>query len=183
MTGSDANRVRRWGALALLIILPPVLVMLASANLASTADLRMQTAFTAGQADRLRARLETQSTAPGARVDTDLVLRAASRSQAEAELQRRLVDMGEAAAAKIVESSAVALTDTEAENLLEVRATLDGRNASLLRLLHAIETGLPLMTVTRLDVRRLGSEEVSLDTDPPLRIEVVVRAPWKAAVS
>jgi general secretion pathway protein M len=183
VTEPNANRVRRWGALALLIILPPVLVMLAVANVASTADLRMQAAFTAGQADRLRARLETQPTAPETGADTDLVLQAASRSLAEAELQRRLVDLGEAAATKIVESGAGALTDAEAAKLLEVRATFDGRNASLLQLLYAIETGLPLMTVIRLDVRRLGGEEDALDTDPILRIEVVVRAPWKAAVS
>ncbi|WP_062010788.1 type II secretion system protein GspM [Aureimonas sp. AU4] len=183
MNRAAPTPLRRWTALTLLVIVPPVLVLLALGNAASTADIRSQTELADAQLERFRQRLagETRTTPPQS--GAGLVIEGSSRSLAEAELQRRLVALGEASSFRIVESASSALTAETAAAFLEARATLDGDNGGLLKLLHAIETGLPLMTLARLDVRRLDGENEEAGADPRLRIELVVRAPWKATVS
>lgn len=175
--------LHRWTALALLVVLPPVLVLLALGNAASTADIRSQTELADGQLERFRQRLAQSPPATASQSEAGLVLEAPSRSLAEADLQRRVVALGEASSFRIVESGSGELTADAAAAFLEVRATLDGDNGGLLTLLHAIETGQPLMTLARLDVRRLSGENEDAGVDPRLRIELVVRAPWKATLS
>lgn len=174
---------RRWGALALFVVLPSALLLLAAANVADISDLRSQASATSEQLDRYRTRLAAGPPGESRPTMSSAFVNAPSRSLAEADLQRRLVTLVETASARVVESGSGAVPEAQAAEVVEIRATLDGDNAALLRFLHAIETGLPLMTITDLAVRRLQSEDSDPGANPALRIEVVVRAPWMAVVS
>jgi len=182
MTLETASTPRRYTALALFVILPLALLLVAAANLAGIADLGTQADATLDQLDRYRTRLASGPVQETPAATSSAFVDAPSRSLAEAELQRRLVALVEASSARVVESSSGAVPEADAGSVIEIRATLDGDNGDLLRFLHAIETGLPLMTIVDLAVRRLQSEDSDLGANPELRIDVVVRAPWKAAV-
>ena len=183
MTQQPVDPIRRWAALGLFVILPLALLVLAAANLVAVTDLRARETTTTEQIGRYAARLAALPADGRAAAPSAVYVAAPSRSLAEADLQRRLVALVETASARVVESGSGSVPETEASELIEIRVTLDGDNADLLRFLYAVETGLPLMEITDLAVRRLQSEESDLGADPELRIDVVIRAPWKAVTS
>jgi len=101
---------------------------------------------------------------------------------ASAGLQQRLIDAITAASGKIIETSAVdeAGSGEPAENAnLAIRASLDIDNDGLLKLLHQLETGLPLIFVEKISVRR-SSQDSGDTTTERLRVDLTAAARWKA---
>lgn len=173
---------RRWAALLVFIALPLAFLILGGANLLDALEARSQAAATEAQVALYRARLSKGAAAPLDRRDySSIFVRASSRSLAEAELQRRIIAAIERASAHVVESGAGEVPETDGSDIIEIRATLDTDNAGLLRFLHGVETGLPLMFVEALDARRLnGEEEGAAGSEPRLRVEARVRAHWRS---
>ncbi|WP_062120730.1 type II secretion system protein GspM [Aureimonas sp. AU40] len=173
---------QRWTAIIVFIVLPLALLPAIGANIIGIADLWTHSEAVRLQLERYEDRLAGSLVREPNATSSTVFVNAPSRSLAEADLQRRLVALIESASAQVVESSSGIVQDVEADHTIEIRVTLDGDNADLLHFLHSVETGLPLMTITDLAVRRLQSEENDLGSDPRLRIDAVVRARWKALV-
>lgn len=136
------------------------------------------------QLNRYRARLQAGPAvgSTGSAVAPAFIA-APSRSLAEAELQRQIVSAIDAARAQVVESGAVDVATDTPDNRIEIRATLDVDNAGLFRFLHAIETGMPLMFVEDLAVRRIQIDENGTADDGRLRVDAVIYAFWEPASS
>jgi general secretion pathway protein M len=182
VTQNHVSHAQRFGALALFVLVPIVLLLLAAVNAAEFVETRSQTAFAAQQLERYQTRLAAGGLPNRSAESTSLFVEAPSRSLAEADLQRRLITLVATAQARIVESGAGIVQEEDVNAIIEVRVTFDGDNTSLLKFLHLVETGIPLMIISDLSVRRIQVEESDLTANPDLRIEIVVQAPWKAEV-
>ena len=60
-----------------------------------------------------------------------------------------------------------------------MRATFDIGNDALLRLLREIETGLPLMFVEEIAIRRLQNDGAAGGAEPVLRVDLRVRSQYR----
>ena len=112
----------------------------------------------------------------------NLLIEATSRTGALAGLQQALLDATADAGGRIVEAAAMdsAATDDEDTARISVRTTLDIDNDGLLKLLHRLESGLPLMEIASLTIRRVAGPEDMTDTIV-LRVEMTAGARWKQA--
>ncbi|BBE73689.1 type II secretion system protein GspM [Oharaeibacter diazotrophicus] len=113
-------------------------------------------------------------------VDTrTLYLAAGSRPLAGADLQTRIGKAIADVGGKLVEAQVIDDPDLPPD-AIDLKVTFDATNGGLLRLLHGLETGLPLMTVGTAAVRELPSQDGAGAEDPVLRIDLTVRAWFKA---
>lgn len=115
-------------------------------------------------------------------VDTrPIYLPARNRPLAGAALQTLIATRIAEAGGKLIEAQPID-EDTEAPaDAIDLKVTFDVVNAGFLGLLHGLETGLPLVTVEALDVRRLPTQdETAAVDDPVLRIDLTIRAYFKA---
>lgn len=102
---------------------------------------------------------------------------------ARAELQKLLTDAVAAAGGKLIETQepgSVRDADAPDDGRVELRVTFDVRNDGLLDLLYGLETQLPLITIERLEARRLDLEADASTEDPTLRVSFVARGYRKA---
>lgn len=103
---------------------------------------------------------------------------------ARAELQKLLVEAVTAAEGRLIETQepgAGLASDAPDDGRIELRVSFDASNNGLLDLVYGLETRLPLLTIVRLETRRLdagGDEDLE---DPTLRISLVVRGHRKMA--
>lgn len=179
MTASPA---RRWTALLVFVAVPLVLLVLAGANVLEASDAMSRSEALDVQVARYRERLNTGAAESLDRRDySPIFIEANSRSLAEADLQKRIVTAIEGASASVVETGASEVPESEGGDAIEIRATFDTNNGGLLRLLHGVETGLPLMFIEELATRRLdGDQAQGAKGEPRLRAELRVRAHWRS---
>ena len=179
-TALPPTQVRRWVALCLFFLAPLVLLALAVNSGLQTFENREDTLATAQQLERYRQRLGKGNIPPVELASLSSVfVDARSRSLAEAEAQRRVVSVVEGASARLIESGAGDVDEAEAGEIVEVRVTFDADNPSLLQVLYSVETGMPLVNVEALVVRRLDTEASEDARSPLLRVDLTVRAHWK----
>ena len=179
----------RLGAVLVFIGLPALLLALAVLNVLQVASDRMTVEENTRQAAALERRLAT--TVPRGREPAlSLSVQAASRTAAIAALQQALIDAVAAASGRVIETSGLEGEggDPEASDRIDVKTVLDIDNDGLLGLLTRLESGLPLMTVESLSIRRLpGVQATPSDegetTDAErivLRVDMAISARWTA---
>ena len=61
---------------------------------------------------------------------------------------------------------------------VKLQVTLDATNESLFNLLYEIETGVPILAVEQISIRKLPSRTGGPENDPVLRVSLVVRGHW-----
>lgn len=165
------------GALAVALPLGAlVFAVVALLQASETGALAERQVATVAALERRAARLGDRA---GERLDASAVyLPGDGREIARAELQKLLVEAVNAADGKLIETQepgAELASDAPDDGRIELRVTFDATNDGLLDLIHGLETRLPLLTIERLETRRLevGGEEDP--EDPALRASLVVR--------
>jgi hypothetical protein len=178
----EVSRGLRWGALALFVALPVIVVAVIAANLArmgAAGDLIVRQEQLLAQLDARLARVGGDGPALG---DTSAIyLPAASAPLAGAALQQRLVAAAESAGGRVIETQSVEEIEPDGQDDVRLRITLDVDNEGLRKLMHDLETGLPLVTLDTVAVRQLPSQDTDGGENPTLRIDLVVRGFWRAA--
>ncbi len=171
----------RLAALAVFVALPLAAAGVTAANVVrldeTTTLIRAQEALLA-QMDARLARLEGTAAEP---LDTTaLYLPAASAPLAGAALQQRLVAAVEGVGGRVIETQAIEELEPDDEDDVRLRITLDVDNDGLRRLMHDLETGLPIMTLEQVAVRQLPSQGAEPGDNPALRVDLGVRGFWRA---
>ena len=144
----------RYGSLALFCGVPLLLVALIVSNLIEASQAR-------GIADRQEAvltQLVAQASKRGSRSLTpaeaaSLYLASTSDSLARAELQERATKLVLQSGGRLAEAQFTGTPEQEADGTIAIQLSLDIDNKGLLDLLYAIETSVPLMTVSDLSAR------------------------------
>lgn len=120
---------------------------------------------------------------PGARqqpVDTAArFLASANAGLARAELQAlagRLVEQG---GGRVIELQSMDPGEADPANHVSIDVTFAVSNAGLLDILYAAETGLPLLTVPRLDVRSETATDGSAAAGQVLHVTMTLQGTWK----
>lgn len=178
-----ARSVRAWAAIGLLVAAPCAFLAVAGLNFLDAADANASVDRQEAIVAQLEARVRAGgTTAPPADAGA-VYLGGQTPALARAELQRRLVDAVETAGGRIIEAQddqpgeQVDLTDAGRARL---RLTFDARNAELLALLHGIETGLPLLIVEKIEIRKLETGTDGDPEDPSLRVSLLVAGSFRA---
>lgn len=174
MTPTPPSRLAKLVALLLFCGVPVLALALAAANAATLIAGRTETARSRQMLAALDGRLDVLD--PKGAVDTSRIyLQGASASLAAADLRTRLVVAIAQFGGQLVETRTIdADPSTPGEDAVSLGATFDIDNAGLARLLYALESGIPLMEVDDLVLRRLDAEGKS--ENPSLRVELAVRA-------
>lgn len=150
----------RLSAILVFIGFPALFLTLGVLNSLQIAENRMMVAETTRQAGLLERRL---ATVPALTGDTtpSLTIEGSSRTAAIARLQQTILDAVMAAPGRIIETAATEgdVAEGEESDHIAVATTFDIDNDGLLRLLYQVESGLPLMTVESLSIRRLARTE------------------------
>lgn len=177
----------RWQALRLSAILvfiglPALFVTLGVLNALQIAEGRLTVAEATRQTATLERRLASVP-ALAADATPSLTLRHASRTAAIAGLQQAILDAITAAPGRIIEMAAREgeVAAGEESDTIAVTTTFDIDNDGLLRLLYRLESGVPLMTVESLSIRRFASAEGARPGDDGqirLRVEMSIGAHW-----
>lgn len=180
---TSSRGVAFWALVTAAVLLPLAAIALSVLNVLQAAEVDR---LAAGQ-EAIVAQLERRVAAAGGPASTTIDAAAiyvpgATPALAKAALQRLLTDAVEATGGRLIEAQDVEATG-EAQDLVDdrvrLRVTFDTRNGALLELLRRIETGLPLLTVERLEIRRLDAAADADPEDPTLRVGVVVNGPGR----
>lgn len=176
----------RLGAVCLFLGLPLGLAGATFANLAAVVQATDAAERKAEPLARITAELATRKTQARAPRDTGpIYLSITSESLARAEIQALLTRLVATASGRLIETQGITEAEGEAgpkpggRGRVALQLTLDIANAGLLDVLHAIETGLPLLTVRALDVRRGPRGDAPTGADS-LRITLVVEGFWRS---
>lgn len=108
-------------------------------------------------------------------------LASANAGLARAELQAlagRLVERG---GGRVIELQSTDPGEADPANHVSVDVTFDVSNAGLLDILYAAETGLPLLTVPRLDARSETAADGSTAAGQVLHVTMTLQGTWKGA--
>jgi hypothetical protein len=189
MMGSGKAQLWRYGSLAVFCGLPLLLLGLVIANLVEASAVGDETAreqTTLSQIVAQMARHRARALTPA---DTaSLYLESASASLARAEIQEKATALVAQSGGRLAETQLVGTPEDEAAGLVAIQLTLAIDNKGLLDLLYQIETGLPLLEVTDLNVSRndgQGGDAVADDASRPeaaaglLRVELTVTGRWR----
>lgn len=174
-----ADTRTRLVALLVFVALPMTLIVFAAVNLFAVRETSTLAETTEQQIARLAGRIDGAGPQGTAEDLSGVFVTAGSRSLAEADLQRQIVSIVERSTATVIESVAAELRTGDAENSIGVRATFDIGNDALLRLLREIETGLPLMFVEEIAIRRLQNDGAAGGVEPVLRVDLRVRSQYR----
>lgn len=166
----------RFTALAIFAGLPALFLILAAANLVSTNGVRDEIERQEKVLGELSARVHGLD--PQGVSDTSvLYLSGNTPSLAAADLRRRIAAAVAAAGGRLMETRFVESDLPESRlDALSLGATFDIDNAGLARFLRGVETGLPIIGIRSLVLRRPGGGETTVDEDPLLRTDIVVEA-------
>lgn len=188
--GATPSRDSLWrmAALAAFVLLPLVLIGVAASNFVDgfaahgEAKRRQATLSTlVAQLSRHRAdRLSPEELAK-------LYLASTTDSLAAAELQTRATDLVRQAGGRLNEVQANDPIGPKTNNMVSLMLSFDIDNAGLLDLVYAVETALPLMEVTDLNVRRVDREDapnngmgMGMGAPPAqLKVDLTVAARWR----
>jgi general secretion pathway protein M len=180
MAEGNSGKRLRWGSLALFVGAPLLALSLTVLNLVEAAESEAH----AAQQEALFAQLQRRVAAGPANAlpeDTSaLYLKAASDGLAKAELQQHLVRLIAEKAGRLIETQGGDEPTEEESRRVMVRVTLDVTNDGLFAILHGIETGLPLLTVEQMALRKLPGQGGGEDPDPVLRVSLAVVGHWRA---
>lgn len=177
----------RLGAVLVFVGLPALLLTLSLVDSLQIGSDRLTVEENRRQAAALQRRLARPAAPAGAQI-SPLSIRAASRTLAMADLQQKLSDAVAAASGRVIETTATEGTDTneDARDRIDVKAVLDIDNDGLLLLLVRLESGVPLMTIESLSIRRVSGSQAPTNDDTPasgeppilLRVDLSVSARW-----
>ena len=126
---------------------------------------------------RLEERLVRTADAPLEEDVRGIYLSATSPTLAQAELQQLIAKLIDRASGRLIEAQVV--SETEDDRAARVRISFDSTNAKLFDLLYAIETGVPLLSIEQIGLRKLPTQESGREDDPVLRVSFVVRGHLK----
>jgi hypothetical protein len=174
----------RISGLLLFLGLPAMLLTFAALNALEASDEAFVVQEKEFQLSSLMRRLTTPAR-DGKPVDlSPIYLSADTSTLASASLQQLIVQAVAKAPARIIETTALDVAEDEADvnqQRVAIRASFDIDNAGLLALLHGLETGLPLVFIDKISVRRLPGDVDAKGPDM-LRVDLESSARWKAAV-
>lgn len=185
MSEAAPSNVRRVATGALAVALPLAALAFAIVGFlqaSDASDLADRQALTVEALERRVARLDDNA---DARRDASAIyLQGEGVELARAELQKILVGAVADADARLIETQEPGSDldpDAPDDGRVELRITFDARNDALLDVLHGLETRLPLLTIERLEARRLDSGGAENPEDPTLRVGLVVRGHRKTS--
>lgn len=176
-------QVWRIGAIVLLLGIPLALAALAIGNLAEASQSNelaqrksMTTAVIVAQIEKHRAR----HTKP---VDTaSLYLASASASLARADIQALATRLVDEAGGRVVETQLVETSEQDADGTVAIEVSLEIDNKGLRDLLYAVESGLPLLSVSDLSIQPAAAQgEESSVTPGQLKAQMTVQGHWRKA--
>lgn len=181
-TTAQSGSLMRLSAVLVFIGLPIILTGLGALNFIDAADAGLDAAEKRIQIATLAGRLAAAAKRDKPQNLSAVYVNGTSRSLASANLQQLLVDATSASSGHLIETSTIDPTDSDnpdAADVVEVRATLDIDNGGLLQLLYRLETGVPLLDVDTLSVRRLNESNGDKSKADMLRIDLAVKGRWK----
>ena len=178
---AEKQSTSRLLAVALFIGVPALLLGLAALNVIQLGDDRFSAAEKEAQVAALTRRLNSKTTQSNLPDLSTIYVRGASRSLASANLQQYMVDTVAATSARLIETAAMepdATDEPDSVQDLGLKTTLETDNKGLLQLLYKLESGIPLLNVETLSVRRLPND--GGETKPgTLRVDVAVTGKWR----
>ncbi|GJE19345.1 type II secretion system protein GspM [Methylobacterium marchantiae] len=176
--GLDRPDIRRAAALLVFLGLPVLLGAVAVTALVQaigqTGEITAKEDILAQMRTQIEVRLSGRSTL---RDVTPVYLASPSASLARAELLSLLGRLIDAADGRLVETQMVSDQGAESSGRIALQTILDIDNDGLADLLHAIETGLPLLSVHEVTMTRAPRGERSGPT--LLRVTLVVHGYWR----
>lgn len=181
-TTVQSGSLLRLSAVLVFIGLPVILTGLGVLNFLDAADAGFDAAAKKIQITALAGRLAAAAKRDKPQNRSAIYIEGASRSLASANLQQLLVDATSASSGHLIETSTVDPTDSDnpdRADIVEIKATLDIDNGGLLQLLYRIETGVPLLDVDTLSMRRLNASDGDKAKAVMLRIDLAVKGRWK----
>lgn len=169
-----------WRLLAISVFcgLPLLLLGLSVSNLmdASLALERVET--TRAMTTRIVAQLEKHRSKVTTPVDTArFYLASGTDTLARAEIQDRAGRLTTQAGGRIIETQLNGTPEQEAAGTVAIQLSLEIDNQGLLNLLYAVESGLPLLDVTNLNVQ--ANNDRSGRGDRALHVDMIVRGHWR----
>lgn len=182
MNASPATQsTSRLLAVGLFIGVPALLAALSVLNILQLGDDRFTLADKEVQVAAFNRRLSTPA-ADGKPLDlSPIYVRGTSRTLASANLQQYVVDAISASSGRLIETVPVDLNsidDADRADEIQLKATLDIDNAGLLQLLYRLESGVPLLDIETLSIRRLpndaGDEQAEI-----LRVDMAISGRWR----
>jgi hypothetical protein len=182
--GTDGRRTLVWGALVLFVGAPIAVAALTAFNLVRSSELSAHASEQEVPLRQIERRIETGAADGGAGA-TDvsaIYLNAASGTLARAELQQLIVNMIGRSSGRVIEARGSDDDSQQEDNRqVKLQVTLDATNESLFNLLYEIETGVPILAVEQISIRKLPSRTGGPENDPALRVSLVVRGYWSGA--
>jgi hypothetical protein len=185
MSTVTLGRRPRLTGLLFFVGMPALLLTLSAFNMLDEAE----NCFAAQEKEFQLSALMRRLTAPakdGKPLDlSQIYLAADTRDLANANLQQHLAQSITRASGKIIETSALDFVEYEAQPVeggIGVKASFDIENDGLLALLHGLETGLPLVFVDKLSVRRVPGEPTGTAPEK-LRVDLEATGRWRAPAS
>lgn len=176
-TAPPSSRLTRIIAILCFIGLPLLFGTMACLNSLDAADLDLETAEIGMQTAAIMRKAEKQAGSLDRTAMDTLFIQSATRTGALAAFREQVVTLISDAEGRVIETADASAGDDD-PNLLSLSATLEIDNDGLLILLYQMESGLPLMTVETLSLRRSEGAETEHQA---LRADMKVVAHWKEA--
>lgn len=171
------------GALALFVAAPIAAAALTGFNVWRSSDASDRAAaqeVVVGQIERRIAAGASATRGPGGDLSA-IYLAASSGTLAKAELQQLVGRVIERASARLIEVRGQDEEAVQENGRIQLQVTMDATNESLLKVLYDIETGVPLLSAEQIGIRKVPSRTGAPETDPSLRVTLVVGGHWKGA--
>lgn len=182
-----ATQTSRSRLLALLLFLglPALLLTLCVLNLIQLSDNSFVASEKEFQLSTLMRRL-TMPSKDGKPLDlSGAYVPGESESLASASLQQYLVKSIAEASGKLIETAVSESPDDPdqvVDNRIGIKASFNIDNPGLLKLLHRLESGLPLVFVGHVSIRRLPGDE-GVKGEEILRVDLEATGRWKGVAS
>jgi hypothetical protein len=179
--GAEKQSLPRLIGVGLFIGLPALFAALAVLNFVQLGDDQFATAEKQNQLAALTRRLNSTKADAKPQDLSTIYFAGASRSLASASLQQYIVDTVSATSGRLIETVSVdpdTADNPDDADSIRLKTALDIDNHGLLQLLYKLESGLPLVDIETLSIRRLPNEgdETKAET---LRIDMGVRGKWR----
>ena len=182
---SAQTRTTAWrvGALALFVGFPLLLVGGVVSNLTEATQADDLAARKAATTAAIVAQIEKHRLHRAKPVDTaTLYLASTSSSLARAEIQALATRLVTEAGGRVLEVQLVETPEQEADGTVAIEVALDVDNKGLRDLLYAVESGLPLLTVSDLNVQQANMQgDEGAGPTGQLRVQMTVQAHWRKA--
>jgi hypothetical protein len=179
----------RYGSLALFVALPLMLLSLAITNILDAAAAHRQVARDQlALSQTIAATMHHQTISLSPREAASLYLESTSVSLAEAEIQQTITNLVTQAGGNLVETQHTGTLGDGRADTVAIKATLVIDNKGLLDLLYQIETGLPLLQITELEIScgdRTNTTSIddgtTLAGTDSLQVQMSVSGHWRKA--